>query len=165
VLAVTDVAYFGGAAFSSRVLAPAWDAQFPTDVRVVLRTPVLDYVLGEFWRRELPCLLQVLEGDTPGVIVVDGYVWLDGDGRKGLGAHLHDALGVPVVGVAKQRFDGSAHARAITRGTSRAPLFVTAVGIPLDAAAERVVAMHGPHRIPTLLATADRAARAGVVRG
>lgn len=164
-IAVLDVAYFGGAAFTSRVLAAGWDAQFPVHVRVVMRTPVEDYVAGEFWRRELPCLLQVLEGDTPDVVLVDGYVWLDEHGRPGLGAHLHEALKVPTVGVAKQPYEGGGHARAVTRGTSRAPLYVTAVGIALDEAAERVASMHGRHRIPTLLGIADRAARAGLVRG
>jgi deoxyribonuclease V len=36
-----------------------------------------------------------------GLLVVDGYADLDPDGRPGLGAHAHAALGVPVIGVAK----------------------------------------------------------------
>ncbi len=131
---------------------------------MVLRTPAEPYVPGDFWRRELPSLLQVLEGDAPDVIVVDGYVWLDDAGRKGLGAHLHEALGFPVVGIAKTAFAGSAHARAVLRGGSVLPLYVTSVGLPLDEAADRVLAMHGPHRLPTLVSLADRAARSGVVQ-
>ena len=61
---------------------------------------------GEFYRRELPCLLAVLQNiPKPDVIVIDGYVWL-GSGHSGLGAHLYDALNQTgaVVGVAKSRF-------------------------------------------------------------
>jgi deoxyribonuclease V len=38
-------------------------------------------------------------------------------------------------------------------------LFVSAVGIGVDEAAKAVRAMHGPHRMPTLLKLVDRAAR------
>ncbi len=39
----------------------------------------------------------------------------------------------------------------ITRGQSSRPLYVTAAGIEIEAAAERVKAMHGSYRIPTML--------------
>lgn len=94
------------------------------------------------------------------VILIDGYVWL-GAGRPGLGAHLYQALSqrTAVVGVAKRRFHGAGDALPILRGTSQAPLFVTAVGIDLAEAAANVQRMHGPHRIPTLLKRVDRLSR------
>lgn len=121
---------------------------------------VAEYTPGEFYRRELPCLRAVLAaGPRPDIVVVDGYVGL-GDGRPGLGAYLFDALGgeVPVVGVAKTRF-ASGEAAAVCRGGSRSPLWVTTAGMDATEAAERVAAMAGPYRVPTLLKRADRLAR------
>ncbi len=42
----------------------------------------------------------------PRYSVIDGYVWLDDQGKKGLGARLYDALDaqIPVIGVAKTLF-------------------------------------------------------------
>jgi deoxyribonuclease V len=118
-------------------------------------------VPGAFWQRKLPCLLTVLDGMEPDVVVVDGYVWLDEAFRKGLVAHLHERVGVPVVGVAKTAFEGSPHARAVLRGASKKPLYVTSVGMDLDEAAGAILSMHGPHRLPTLLTLADHLARSG----
>jgi deoxyribonuclease V len=160
-LAITDVAYREDVARAACVLARGWTARRPVRSFTALRTPVADYVPGAFWQRELPVLLALLEGVEADVVVVDGYVWLDDAGRKGLGARLHDAIGIPVVGVAKTAFEGSAFAREVLRGDSRKPLYVTAVGTDPDEAAAAVAAMHGPHRIPALLTAADRLARYG----
>jgi deoxyribonuclease V len=120
------------------------------------------YESGEFYRRELPYVLAALAelAATPRVIVVDGYVWL-GPERPGLGAHLHAALGstIDVIGVAKRHFEGATTAIPILRGTSQQPLFVTAAGAGVEAAAAAVTTMHGPHRLPTLLKRVDRLAR------
>ena len=115
------------------------------------------YVAGRFFERELPYLLGALAGIAPELVVIDGHVWLAA-GAMGLGAHLHAAIGVPVVGVAKNPFRGSP-AIEITRGTSAKPLQVTAVGIDPRQAALHVRAMHGEFRIPTLLKRADSLAR------
>lgn len=160
-LAITDVAYHDDVARAACVVAESWTAQFPKHTFLALRTPVADYVPGSFWQRELPVLLALLEDTRPDVIVVDGYVWLDDAGRKGLGARLFDAMGIPVVGVAKTSFDGSAFALEVMRGASRKPLYVTSVGIDAREAAEAVTSMHGPHRLPTLLTLADHLARHG----
>jgi deoxyribonuclease V len=64
-----------------------------------------------------------------------------------------------VVGVAKTAFQGSTFATPVTRGTSARPVFVTARGMDVAEAARLVAAMHGPHRIPTLLGRVDRLAR------
>lgn len=160
-LVVTDVAYRDDVGCAAAVVTDRWQSQFATEVHAALRTPVAPYVPGEFRDRELPCLTAVLDGLRPEVVLVDGYVWLDADGRKGLGAWLYEAIGVPVVGVAKTAFHGSPHARHVLRGQSRVPLYVTAVGIDPDEAAAGVAAMHGAHRLPTLLTLADHTARGG----
>lgn len=163
-IAFTDVHYRGTVGCAAAVLAERWEAQFPASTHATLVTPVADYVPGAFWERELPCLRSVLAGLRADLVVVDGYVWLDADGRKGLGAHLHEALGVPVVGIAKTPFAGGGHAREVLRGTSARPLWVTAAGLDPAVAAAGVRSMHGPHRIPTLLALVDDVARAGRAR-
>lgn len=121
-----------------------------------------EYEPGAFYRRELPYLVAALGALplAPRVVVVDGYVWL-GPGRPGLGAHLHAALGggVEVVGVAKHRFEGASTAVPVLRGTSKQPLYVTTTDDDVAAAAAAVRAMHGPHRLPTLLKRVDRLAR------
>ena len=165
VIAFTDVAYQHEVARGACVFSPTWTAQFPQRQFTVLRTPIAPYVPGAFWERELPVLTLLLEGCHPEIIVVDGYVWLDANGRKGLGAHLYDAKGIPVVGVAKTAFEGSAFAERVVRGASGRPLWVTAVGLDPIAAAEAVRSMHGAHRLPTLLHHVDHLARFGLPNG
>lgn len=100
----------------------------------------------------------------PDLIVIDGFVWLDADGRPGLGAHLHAERAIPVVGVAKTAYRGcEAWSAPVLRGASTRPLFVTATGVDRAGAAAAIAGMHGAHRIPTLLALADRAARDALV--
>lgn len=148
-------------ALAAAVVFRQWEDAEPVAEYTASCLSVEPYVPGEFFQRELPCLLAVLEKvqEPLGLIIIDGYVSL-GD-RPGLGMHLWEALhkSTPVIGVAKTRFH-SAAAVEITRGQSQAPLYVTAVGIEPAAAGESVRQMHGPFRIPTLLKRADRLARA-----
>jgi deoxyribonuclease V len=97
----------------------------------------------------------------PDVVVVDGYVWL-GDGIPGLGAHLHAAIGGVVVGVAKTQYASATNAVAVCRGKSRSPLFVSAVGMPVDEAAAKLAQMHGLFRVPALLKQVDALARSAI---
>jgi deoxyribonuclease V len=162
-LVCMDVDYRAGGAVTACVGFERWSSDGAlfetTHVRAELAA---NYQAGEFYRRELPCLLDALAAlpETPEVVVVDGYVWL-ADGKQGLGAHLHTALGggVPVVGVAKNEFRTADRALEVTRGTSARPLYVSAVGIDAAKAAAGVRSMAGDHRIPTLLKRADRLAR------
>ena len=93
------------------------------------------------------------------LIVVDGYVDLDPDGRPGLGAHVHEEFGVPVVGVAKTAFAAATHAARVYRGQSGRPLFVTAAGMTIADAAGLVAGMAGKFRLPDALKRVDRLAR------
>ena len=150
--ACVDVHYQADEAVAACVLFRDWSDE-RSDRELVARVPSpAAYEPGQFYRRELPCLLAVLEPvrESLELVVIDGYVWLDANGRRGLGAHLHEALGgrVPVVGVAKTAFAGSTFAVAVLRGASRKPLHVTAAGIAADVAASHLRAMHGDHRIP-----------------
>jgi deoxyribonuclease V len=160
-IACVDVDYRDGGARVACVLLRDWADPASAGEHVEEVAAAAPYEPGQFFRRELPCLLAVLAlvREPLEAVVVDGYVWL-GDGRPGLGAHLFEALGraMPVVGVAKTRFAGAA-AEAVLRGGSRKPLFVTAAGMDPALAAGHVRRMHGPYRIPTLLKKADQLCR------
>lgn len=123
------------------------------------------YQPGEFFRRELPCLLTVLGkvSEPLFAVIIDGYVWLSSEKRPGLGAHLYEALQgkIPVIGVAKTRFYGADLAIPVIRGQSKQPLLVTAAGMDPKVAAEQVQKMHGEFRVPTLLKRVDRLCREG----
>jgi deoxyribonuclease V len=126
--------------------------------------PAEAYQPGEFYRRELPLIVSVLAmlPRKPEIVVIDGYVWLGVEDRKGLGAHLHEALGggCAVVGIAKTKFEGASYwAAQVRRGASESPLFVTAAGMAMEDAVAAVKRMHGEHRIPTLAGRADKLAR------
>jgi deoxyribonuclease V len=161
-IACLDVHYFGSSAASACVRFAGWEAREPAAERIQVVRPIEPYQPGQFYRRELPCLLAVLKADPlPECAVVDGYVWLDGQGRAGLGAHLFEALErrVAVVGVAKTAFAGAAHAVAVLRPGSRRPLYVTAAGLESQEASRLVARMAGAHRIPSMLGRADAIAR------
>jgi deoxyribonuclease V len=118
------------------------------------------YRPGEFYRRELPPLRAVIPaGDELALIVVDGYVDLDPDGRPGLGAHVHAEFGVPVIGVAKTAFGTATHAARVLRGLSTRPLYVTAAGMTIADAAVLVTEMAGRFRLPDALKRVDQLAR------
>lgn len=157
-----DVHYGQERAMAAAILFERWESR-DAAARHQIEVPIrATYEPGRFYLRELPCLQALIANLTTEVriFVVDGYVWL-GPEEAGLGAHLYDALDgrAAVVGVAKRAYRGSAYAVAVQRGGSRRPLYVTAVGIEIEAAADGVRRMAGAHRIPTLLAQADRLAR------
>ena len=98
-------------------------------------------------------------------IVVDGYVWLDGNHRPGLGAQLYEVLNceVPVIGVAKNPFKETDHATELRRGKSDRPLYITAVGLPVAQAVVNIGVMHGPYRLPAILKRVDQLSRQGSI--
>ena len=122
-----------------------------------------DYVPGEFYRRELPCLLELFEqiDVTPDTIVIDGYVYLGQDRSPGLGWYLYQALGmrIAVIGVAKTAFKHTPASMAVRRGTSRRPLYVSAIGMDEAEAKVCIQSMHGHDRIPNLLKRVDQLCR------
>ena len=162
ILAV-DVDYREPEAVVAGVLFNEWNAAEPLQEYIISCCIPANYMPGEFYRRELPCLLGLLREHAlqPALIVVDGHVFLDDHGRPGLGKHLFDALDgrVPVIGVAKTAFVGIGADHEVLRGDSARPLYVSAVGVPLADAKAHLLAMDGAHRLPTLLKAVDRACR------
>jgi deoxyribonuclease V len=179
-LACVDVNYKDLMATAALVLFDDWSCSDAANTIIHTTKCDADYEPGNFYKRELPCILAVLEKYRASIstatsasrataslalrtIIIDGYVWLTDDGGKqkpGLGARLFDAFeeAVPIIGVAKTRFKG-APAVEILRGKSVQPLFVTAAGMAPAAAAENVRDMHGDYRLPTMIKLADQLCR------
>jgi deoxyribonuclease V len=156
-----DVHYLDDGGARAAMVA-AGDRRFSllTRTKTATVSAVAPYRPGEFYRRELPPLRTVIPAsDELALIVVDGYVDLDPDGRPGLGAHVHAEFGVPVIGVAKTAFGTATHAARVHRGQSSRPLYVTAAGMTIADAAALVAEMAGPFRVPDALKRADRLAR------
>jgi deoxyribonuclease V len=168
-IAAVDVCYSETGATAGGVLFTHWSSQQPARELLEFIEQVEPYEPGSFYKRELPCLLKLLEPvkDRVEIIIVDGYVWLRPENRPGLGAHLYEALGeqAPVIGVAKSMFRGATNAEPVLRGRSRRPLYVTAAGMNPVIAAKNILGMHGLHRIPTLLKRVDQLCRSGYSGG
>ena len=139
-----------------------WSDKEPEDIWQERMSFTSDYVSGELYKRELPCILSLLstiDFNELEAIVIDGFVFLDDDGKLGLGAHLYEALEerIPIIGVAKSNFATIyTLKRTLFRGDSYRPLFITSVGIDIDTATENIRNMDGAFRIPTLLKLLDR---------
>jgi len=158
-----DVHYSQNQAVVAGVLFDTWDQIAPVAEITTTVFGIQPYESGSFYKRELPCLMELLEKvpEKPNIIVIDGHVFLDGHAQPGLGKYLFDALGghVPVLGVAKRGFHGIHPACQVFRGASQNPIYVSAAGISLEQAKEWIQSMHGPFRIPTLLKRADQLCR------
>lgn len=164
ILAV-DVHYRGSGADVAGLLFRDWsDARALTQHQKHI-PEVVAYEPGAFYKRELPCLLALIDAlpALPGCVVIDGYVHLGADRRPGLGWHLWEALQhqVAVIGVAKTAFHETSDEARLWRGISATrPLYVSSVGISLAEARAAIAGMHGPYRLPTLLKAVD-----GLCRG
>ena len=153
----SDCTVVAGVSFSS------WEDEAPDSVFHSKVTDVENYEPGQFYKRELPCIIRLLTEHNlhPDIIVIDGFVVLGQDLKPGLGMYLYDALDktIPVIGVAKTAFKGARTETEVFRGKSEKPLYVTAVGVEDEVAKHHIYSMHGKHRIPTLLKRVDRECR------
>ncbi len=139
-----------------------WQQSSPDTIHEVFLEEVEEYIPGQFYKRELPCILKILEKSQLSdieTIIIDGYVYLDDAGKPGLGAILFKSLNqkIPAIGVAKKRFFSNEKlVQEIVRGESQNPLFITSVGIPLNEASDNILSMAGKYRMPDLLRILDR---------
>jgi deoxyribonuclease V len=150
ILAV-DVQYSKNNAVAGGVVFEHWQDEREQKEFVSLIKGVAGYEPGKFFKRELPCILKLIAEHhlQPDCIVIDGFVFLD------------DALygKVLVIGVAKKRYQNIDSKYEIYRGSSRKPLFVTAIGIDIEQAKRNILAMHGKFRLPTLIKRVDQICR------
>jgi deoxyribonuclease V len=164
-----DVHYASLGSVTAGVLFDDWRADAPVASAMATRAEIAQYQPGRFFERELPCLLDFIKQQnlTPEVILVDGYVFLDGVEKPGLGKYLFDALGAktPIIGVAKTSFAAIDARFGLLRGDSKKPLFITCVGMELEVAKANIAQMHGQFRLPTLLKLADQLCRGHTIAG
>ena len=154
-----DVYYDSSKAKAVGVIFDEWESEEPHEIITALIDQVEDYESGSFYKRELPCILKLLEQvdmhniDT---IIIDGYVYLGDITKAGLGMHLYNSLmgKIPIIGVAKTYFYETS-AVEVFRGTSKNPLYITSVGVETSKSAMYIRNMHGNFRMPKLLKLLD----------
>ncbi len=141
ILAV-DVYYTVMKAKSVGVLFENWSDTKPIEIITSYTENPLEYEPGYFYKRELPCILELLKHTDLSkidIIVVDGYVFLGNKRKPGLGHYLYTSLEgkIPVIGVAKTAFhNNEACVQEIYRGKSGKPLYISSIGIGLQNATE-----------------------------
>jgi deoxyribonuclease V len=157
-----DTYYYDDQAKTVCITFKNWADTLPDNTYIDITDNVAEYEPGAFYKRELPCILNTLKKidlSQVDIIIIDGFVFLDDDNKPGLGNYLYKALEkkIPVIGVAKTNFAQiHKNKRALLRGKSVKPLFITSIGIDLDLATEKIKTMHGEYRIPDLLKDLDR---------
>lgn len=126
---------------------------------------VAPYESGQFYKREMPCLLALIEKINQTklpyqVIIIDGFVHL-ADDKAGLGKHLYDNLSdkKPIIGIAKNPFYGIDDSHAVYRGTSKHPLYVTTQDFELPIAKDWVKNLQGHFRLPDIVNQVDKLSR------
>lgn len=137
-----------------------WEDENPQDILIEAIDEVEEYIPGEFYKRELPCLLKIVEkvnlSDLE-AIIVDGHVYIENE-KYGLGGKLYEQLNgqIPVIGIAKSSFYTNKEMTIeIYRGKSKKPLYISSIGIDLNEVVEKIINMTGEYRIPTVLKTLD----------
>ena len=155
-----DVSYQDNSAFVVGILFETWESSSFEKVYTKRVDSIADYESGAFYKRELPCILSVLDEVQEPIdfIVIDGYVFLGEKRDAGLGMHLWNKLEgkTPIIGVAKNYYKNTPIECGVLRGTSLKKIYITSVGIDLDLAKGYILKMHGIHRIPTLLKQLDQ---------
>ncbi|QPH40847.1 endonuclease V [Pedobacter endophyticus] len=138
-----------------------WNDIEPQSIIVDYYEDIEEYIPGQFFKRELPCLLNVIKKidlRTVEVIVIDGYVYVDNDYKFGLGGVLWEKLNeqISIIGIAKTSFfKNKETVIEIVRGASIKPLYISAIGMELKTAAELIKNMKGDFRMPSLLKQLD----------
>ena len=160
---VIDVQYQKDSALAAALLFSHWQTDQIEQTILKPITFVAPYQSGAFFKRELPCILALLEEihEPLEFIIIDGFVTLGKAQKEGLGMHLYNALNqsIPIIGVAKNAFSETPKETEILRGQSQKPLYISAVGISLNQAKQLIQQMHGEYRIPTLLKKVDQLCR------
>ncbi len=157
-----DTYYFENKAKTVCLGFKDWGCEENYEIYSETLTGIKDYVSGEFYKRELPCILSLLskiELKEVDLIIIDGFVFLNDENKLGLGAHLYKALHeeIPIIGVAKRDFATiEKNRKKIHRGMSKNALFITSVGIDLNFASKKIEEMAGEYRIPRLLKELDK---------
>ncbi|MCT4629777.1 endonuclease V [Winogradskyella sp.] len=144
-----------------------WQDKSPQCIVTDVVNDVADYESGQFYKRELPCILQLIKQVDLSVIkaiIVDGHVYIDNNKSYGLGGHLWQALHqkVPVIGIAKKAFHNTEKVSTpIYRGQSQNPLYMSCIGMSEQEALNKIQLLHGAYRMPTILKILDQHTKSG----
>ena len=156
-----DTYYYADKAKTVCLSFKEWTDESYSKIYSEIQHGIEEYESGEFYKRELPCIVSLLEQinllDIE-AIIIDGFVFLDDNGKLGLGGHLYEYLKgkIPIIGVAKTNFATiNQHKQKVYRGNSKNPLYVTAIGLEKEEAAKHIESMSGAYRMPTLLKQLD----------
>ena len=173
-----DVYYFdNNLAKAVGVVFNDWEDQSPSEVIEAWPTEFGPYIPGEFYKRELPCIMSIIEkipdlGEYD-AIILDGFAHLPSSWTDGLGMKLEaelskrgilnrkDQIKPGIIGVAKSKFSGADQFPGtveVYRGTAKTPLYVNTTGYEYSAddAAKIIKRMYGTSRIPDLLKILDK---------
>ena len=166
-IAIDTYYYSDTDSYTVGVVFSEFTDQKPIDIISVHTSKFGSYVPGQFYKRELPGVLDLLklidlkEFDT---IILDSYYsMVDQVGKviPGLGEKLDEKLGRPdwitIIGVAKSLFGRSSEiCKEVIRGEAMKPLYVSSrPGEDLDFISEEIKSMYGPYRLPYLLKLLD----------
>lgn len=162
---------------TSLVVFEYLDSDKPLYTDTIYTDVTSDYIPGEFYKRELPGIIKILEKlkkenldiwDNITLIITDSFITLKDDNNNewdGLGAYLDKYLksngeNKTICGVAKSNF-GYSHliSKNVYRGKSSKPLYVQATNNCTKLAAWGVQKMYGQYRIPTMLKLVDQLSR------
>lgn len=155
-----DVYYIEDTAKSVGVLFDWNDAQ-PQEVIIDMKHGVEEYVPGQFYKRELPCieaLIQKISLEKVETVIIDGHIYVDDSLKYGLGGYVWELLGkkIPVIGVAKNAFHSNkSTVESIYRGDSKKPLYISVIGMDIKEAVAHLKKMHGDYRFPSILKELD----------
>ena len=157
-----DSYYFEDKAKTVCLIFEQWNSLEIKNSFTEIISNIENYVSGEFYKRELPCILSLISKlDLTKIeyIIIDGFVYLDDNGKFGLGAYLYQKISrkIPIIGVAKTDFISlNKNKQLLFRGKSKKPLFITSIGINIDEAKEKIKIMSGEYRIPNMLKELDK---------
>lgn len=139
-----------------------WEDENPKEIITVKIPEVEEYIPGQFYKRELPCILKLLQEidlNKIDVIIVDSHIFVSNEKKIGLGGYLYKSLNgkIPIIGVAKKHFyDTDKVSFPLFRGSSKNPLYISSIGFNIDMAIKKIHEMKGNYRIPTILKELDR---------
>jgi deoxyribonuclease V len=129
--AILDVHYRDRVAIAGCLISKRWTDDKPHEMLMQIFPDPLEYEPGQFYKRELPCLLGILDKAKQEfeTIVIDGFVHLKPPIFRGLGLYLADSLTYEpvIIGVAKNPLKMADKFVPVYRGQSKKPLFISAV--------------------------------------
>ena len=156
-----DVYYFEDKAKTVGVLFE-WDDAEPREIITSYSNTIDEYIPGEFYRRELPCiekLIKKINLNAIELIIIDGHVYVDNNFNYGLGGYVWESLNKtkPIIGVAKNSFYSNKETTIeLFRGKSKKALFISSIGIENTVATHYILNMKGEFRIPSILKKLDQ---------